>query len=347
MRAVAIPSGLVEQLRAYGLNPTDLVFYINSGCNLRCRHCYVGSELLDAAVYYPVHAIKNLLHDLPALERVTVLGGEPFFHPQLSEVAAVFGRHPCRERRLTTNLMVVDTQKLEALREAGFRLCVSLDGHTAALHDLLRGKGAFSKTTANLANVIRRGFDVEITHTITSENLGAFWDFVGLCEALGVRRLNLHRVSLRGNALVNRELHVAATDWRNLTAAIEARANSAHGKMSVRYEAGFATQAEFNALVATGAYHHHPQASFYSPEGGGRIVIFPNQRVYVSSEAFGTDSHIGDFSSGSFVFNESPQNELVASRGDGYSTTMINSEIAGDLNYPIPLSVSFRKSAWL
>jgi hypothetical protein len=55
-----------------------------------------------------------------------------------------------------------------------------------------------------------------------------------------------------------------------------------------------------------------------------RVVIFPNQRVSVSFEAFGTNSHVGDFSSGKFIFNDSPTNELLVSRAEGYSTTSIN-----------------------
>src|SRR5205823_4881088 len=80
--------------RRIGINPTDLVLYINSQCNLRCSHCYVGNELLNASVYYSLASILDFIADLPPLDRVTVLGGEPFYHPRLREVVEALGGTP-------------------------------------------------------------------------------------------------------------------------------------------------------------------------------------------------------------------------------------------------------------
>lgn len=343
MPSVSIPEGLVAELRAVGQNPTDLVLYVNSGCNLRCLHCYVGTPLLDEALYYSLPSILQLLHELPPLDRITVLGGEPFFHPNLTEIIAAVEAHSCRERRVTTNLTVLKDNILDSLKRSSFRICVSLEGHLPKLHDAIRGEGAFMKTTTNLREVLERDFDVEVTHTITSSNVDYFWEFVQYCKRIGLKRLNLHRISLRGNALANPQLDVSATRWRSLTTAIEAQAKST-GDLKIRYEVGFATQAEYERLVQSGEYQHHTHSSFYSTGGGGRIVIFPDQRIYISSEAFGTNSHIGDISSGKFVFNDSPDNELIASQNPAYSTTNINQRVVGDQRYPIPLSVSYRKA---
>jgi sulfatase maturation enzyme AslB (radical SAM superfamily) len=347
MHAIELPQELVSDLRAVGLNPTDIVLYINSGCNLRCKHCYVGNDLLDSAVYYSASSVLRFVRDLPSLDRVTVLGGEPFFHPMLIEIITAFGQHTCNERRITTNLTICNDDILNTLMRARFRVCVSLDGHTAAQHDDLRGEGAFRKTINNLKRVIRDGHDVEITHTLTAQNIQYFWQFVSLCRAVGVTRLNLHRVSLRGNALRNRHLDMTATEWRALTDAIEKRSTASANGLRVRYEVGFVTGAEFADLVVNGAYAHHSRASYYSPSGGSRVVIFPDQRLYVSSEAFGTQSYIGDIKEGRFKLNISPENELIASAKSGFDTTAINSEILGDDNYPIPVSVSYRRTAMI
>lgn len=345
MPSVDIPSGLITDLRSLGLNPTDVVLYINSGCNLRCKHCYVGTALLNQAVHFSAKSISGFVKDLPALDRVTLLGGEPFFHPNLLEIIDLFGRTPCKERRLTTNLTVFDSDAMSLLKSAHFRVCVSLDGHTAALHDELRGVGAFGKTLENLRRIVNDDFDVEVTHTLTKQNLSFFWEFVSLCKSIGLKRLNLHRVSLRGNALSNRHLDIPATEWRKLIDTFENRANTAEGCLQVRYEVGFVTRPEYDALVTHGQYEHHSRASFYSQSGGSRVVIFPNQRIYISSEAFGTNSHIGDFVDGRFRFNENPENELIASDTPEFNTSAINCEIVGDENFPIPLSVSYRRNA--
>lgn len=344
MRSAEIPPGLVADLRSIGLNPTDLVLYINSGCNLRCRHCYVGTPLLDETVHYSISSIARFVADLPALDRVTVLGGEPLLHPDIQQVIEVFDSHRCEERRITTNLTILKHELIEVLGFSAFRVCVSLDGHTRDSHNAIRGEGSFEQTIPNLRELLRRQCDVEITHTITSENIGQFWEFAQFCKDIGVSRLNLHRVSLRGNAIQNAALDVSASRWRLLTDSIEAQCNKV-GSLRIRYEAGFATEAEFKELIDSGAYRHHADASYYSASGGSRVVIFPDERIYISSEAFGTNSHIGDISSGKFIFNAAPENELTASRASTYTTTSINSKIRGDDNYPIPLSVSYRKSA--
>lgn len=345
MRAIELPQGLVGDLRGIGLAPTDIVLYINAGCNLRCSHCYVGTPLLDSGVYYSASSIAAFVAELPALDRVTILGGEPFVHPSCAEIVQRFGDHPCGERRMTTNLTMWSADILEAVKAARFRLCVSVDGHDAPTHDRVRGAGAFDKTVSNLVRVVREGHDVEVTHTVTAENIEYFVDVLELCRTLGVKRLNLHRVSLRGNALRNRHLDVSATEWRALVDGLAAMPGQGEGSVGVRYEVGFATEAEFEELVSSGQYRHHASASYYSPSGGHRIVIFPDQRIYISSEAFGTNSHIGDIANGRFAYNITPDNELLASAEAGFYTTSINREIRGDLNYPIPLSVSFRRTA--
>lgn len=343
MRSVDLPPGLLNELHALGLNPTDIVLYVNATCNLRCLHCYVGNDLLNSGVYYSGHSLLRFIADLLRLDRVTILGGEPFFHPALADIITAFGHRDCAERRITTNLTVYNEAILSALKESRFRLCVSIDGHAADVHDNIRGEGTFAKTIPNVRRIINDGHDVEITHTVHMQNIAFFWQFVSLCRSLGLRRLNLHRMSLRGNALANRHLNVSAAAWRALVDAIEARAICSTDGLCVRYEVGFATQAEFDQLMARGAYQHHSRGSFYSSSGGDRVVIFPDQRIYISSEAFGTKSFIGDFVEGHFRFNESPTNELIASAADSYSTTSMNAEIAGDENFPVPLSVSYKR----
>jgi sulfatase maturation enzyme AslB (radical SAM superfamily) len=268
-------------------------------------------------------------------------------HPGFPKIGRAFADHPCIERRITTNLTTLSSEALEMLRGGSFRVCVSLDGHVASVHDAIRGRGAFDRTVANLRIVVGASVDVEVTHTLTSHNIDYFWEVVALCKQLGARRLNLHRVSLRGNAIANHELDVKATRWRTLTREIEQRSEEGDHKLLVRYEVGFATEEEFRALVARGEYRHHSEGSFYSTSGGHRVVIFPNGRLYVSSEAFGTNSHIGEIVNGRFIYNDSPDNELAISKSAGFSTSMINHRIAGDELYPRPLSVSYRRLARL
>jgi len=350
MKKVLLSNNLYSEIKELGVFPTDLVLYINSSCNLRCKHCYVGNDLLDSNIQYDTASIVKFLNDFEELERVTVLGGEPFLHPGLEEVLSALLRFTEAEKRMTTNLTQLRASVLEVVQRAGMRLCVSLDGHDRATHDKVRGGGAFDATVENLIALVEQGLDIEVTHTLTSENIDSFESLLGLCFELGIVRLNLHRTSLRGNALLNRNLDVAPTRWRKLVDWLEERGSEvqtgSEQEVFVRYEVGFATDKEYRDLV-DGGYSHHAQGSYYSNKGGQRIVVYPDQKLYVSSEAFGGDAFIGEFKNGCLNVNQNRVNELFASESSGFELSSLNSELNGDEFFRHVLSVSYRRGRYV
>ncbi len=347
MPSIEIPNNFVAQLTDIGLVPRDIVLHINSQCNLRCTYCYIGNHLLDQAFYYTTSSIINFIRDLPPLDRITVLGGEPLLHPGIKNIVEVIKNHSCKERRISTNLTILNEDYLSSLKENKFRICVSLDGQSPHQHDMVRGKGAFEKTTRNLKRAIKLGHDIEVTHTVSNKNIDSFWSFVNFCKSIGVNRLNLHRVSLRGNALTDRTLNVEPTQWRRFIKEIEAKSKQDPGNLRIRYEIGFVTSTEYAELLENKNYKHLSQHSYYSDTGGQRIVIYPNKKIYISSEAFGTDSYIGDIQNGYFKCNTSEKSELIISKKTEFNISSINNVFKGDNNYPIPLSVSYRRSAYI
>ncbi len=337
-----IPKDLIAQLRQIGIDPVDMVLYIDSVCNLRCSHCYIGNELLDKAILLEAESIRTMLRQIPRLARITILGGEPFLHPDFNYIIDALKNLEVREKRVTTNLTSLQGIDIDQLKELNVRVCVSIDGHDAISHDSIRGAGAFEKTIENVEKLVNHCLDIEVTHTLNSRNIFLFEEFIKLCRQLGIRRLNLHRISLRGNALINSILEVSAEKWVDLVRELESW-DTAAGALSVRYEVGFVSHTEFQRLVSSGEYNHHAQGSYYAEEGGHRIVIYPNGRLYVSSEAFGTESHFGSFDKGYFEYNTSDLNELILSGRKDFNITDINSSIAENSDHLVPLSVSFRR----
>lgn len=342
-----MPKDLAKELRGLGIRATDIVVYTNSHCNLRCRHCYLGNELLGYRNELEARSVGAALAKFGPLERLTLLGGEILLYSQAVDLLKAIQSLDVRERRLTTNLTVWRAAVISAALAAGIRLCVSLDGSTSQSHDLIRGEGTFAKTTKNLARLADLDADVEITHTVMRSNYRSFPLMLELCRELGIRRLNLHLISLQGNALENSELELAPTEWRELVSYIEDRASSrSKVGLMVRYPLRFANHEEFLRLIAEGQYHHHAQGSFYSSRGGQRVVIYADGRIYISSEAFGTESFVGDIQKGLFRYNPAPLNELVIFSGaqlNGLTIADMNPSIRGDSNFPIPLSVSFKR----
>lgn len=342
MNSCQTNTSLVSALSALGLFPRDIVVYLTSRCNLRCRHCYVGNELLDATVGWEGNYVLEVLSALQPLDRVTLLGGEPFLHPSISTIVGELGRMQVAERRITTNLTLLSDEALDSVIQNGFRLCVSLDGHCSSLHDNIRGRGAFSRTVMNLRRAVSEDADLEVTHSLHRGNVAFFPDFVRFCKDHGIRRVNLHRVSGQGNARSNPELILTPSEWRDFVRTLRDY-EAAPPALTLRYPLLFATRAEFDALVKSEHYHHHFQRSFYS-SSGHRIVLYPDGKVFISSEGFGTDAQIGTVVDGIFQFNSSPSNELTLGLRGQFDVAELNPDLRGDETFQIALSFSFRRS---
>lgn len=156
----AVPPGALKTL------------WFNTGtlCNIECANCYMESSPRNGRLEY-----LRLTEVLPFLdearemgaEEIGFTGGETFMNPDLLEMAEA-----CLERGFSviilTNAMTPMLNRkagLEALlpRYAGrLRLRVSLDHHTAALHDAERGTGSFEKTLAGLRWLLDAGFRVSV-----------------------------------------------------------------------------------------------------------------------------------------------------------------------------------------
>lgn len=110
--------------------------------------------------------------------------------------------------------------------------------------------------------------------------------------------------------------------------------------LRVRYPLRYATNAEYAQLLVNG-YHAHAARSYYAPHGH-RAVVYPTGDVFISSESFGTDHRIGTIAGGQFVATGSAASELVISQRPTFDVSHLNEGLAGDEQYPVALSVSYK-----
>jgi sulfatase maturation enzyme AslB (radical SAM superfamily) len=254
------------------------------------------------------------------------------------------GLRSITEKRVTTNLTCLRDEHIQILVESGFRICVSLDGVDQSTNDRIRGKGTFDTVIKNLRLLRSHTDNIEITHTLSKLNVSAFEQFVALLRDIGIRRLNLHRMNARGNALLISEEVLSPTEWRVFISSLENMRGKYAGTINVRYELGFVTEFEYEELKLKHGYRVHGMKSFYVTGNRGRIVLYPDRRVYISSEAFGTEAFIGFLEAdNSFQFNESSMNEISLAQQGLEVGPIVNPLLKGDQNYPKTLSVSYRK----
>jgi MoaA/NifB/PqqE/SkfB family radical SAM enzyme len=338
-----IPYNLKEQIAFYGIKPSDIVFYINSVCNLRCKHCYIGNDLLNQNNFFNLSDSINFLNSFHELDRLTILGGEPLMYNNFDILINSLHSDKIKELRITTNLTDSSVlEKISPLIKKNIRLCISLDGHNSEIHDFIRGKGAFKKTTTNLREVLKMGFDIEVTHTLMTINIQHFKKFIELCKEIGITNINLHKMSLQGNALSNRDLYITPSTYVNFCSSLREMNDQIHGSTNIRFPLLYATEEEYKVLSHNKNYKPHAMKSYYGDEQ--RIVLYPTGQVFISSEFFGTESYIGNFDNEKFYFNDNPKNELLHFKELDAEITDLNPNQIGDSIYTKVLSVSFKDS---
>jgi len=339
-----LPPDLGPALLRAGLDVRDLVLYANSSCNLRCKHCYLGNELLSRRLEFDAASIGTALNGFDRLDRLTILGGEVFAHTEALTLFRVIDTRSIRERRVTTNLTIWHHEAIATAARNGFQFCVSIDGATAESHDKLRGRGSFRHTTDNLRRLTALGAAIEVTHTVCRPNLDEFPMLLALCRSLGIFSLNLHLVTPQGNAASTTDLTLTPSEWRDFTERTLAKTEPADGAIAVRYPLRYATREEYERLRRSG-YHHHAEGSFHSL--GDRVVVYPTGELFISSEAFGSDAAIGQMYDDHIDFWIDERSEFwrARSRAD-FDVAAINPDLAGDAKYPVALSVSFKLTAY-
>jgi Radical SAM superfamily/4Fe-4S single cluster domain len=150
--------------------------WINTGtlCNIACQNCYIESSPGNDRLAYITRAEVSTYYDEIAAQalgtrEIGFTGGEPFMNPQILgmiEDALVRGF----EALVLTNAMQpMQRAKIKRglvdLKErfgARLTLRVSLDHHTATLHDAERGARSWSKTLAGLDWLAGNGIRVAI-----------------------------------------------------------------------------------------------------------------------------------------------------------------------------------------
>jgi MoaA/NifB/PqqE/SkfB family radical SAM enzyme len=338
-----IPRNLLSQLGNNKIFPTDLVFYITSSCNLRCKHCYIGNEILNSNFCFDLQDSVSFINSFNQLDRITILGGEPFLYKNFDILLNSIKCNSINEFRITsnlTNISCIDTINNDLLNK--IRICVSIDGHNVELHEKIRGSNTFNKTINNIKILLNKGIDVEVTHTLNSMNIDFFSNFIELSKSIGIKKINIHKVSLQGNAIANSSLAIPPSKYIEFCKKIELMQNNKVG-ISIRFPILYATKHQLELLITQENYSPHSIKSYYGTSH--RIVVYPNRQIFISSELFGTESFIGTFDDEKFYFNQEKSNEFTFfNNNNSKSISDLNPMQSGDENYPYVLSVSYKKT---
>ena len=164
--------------------PFSITIRLTSACNLHCPFCAV-----DAGTPRPDDLTMDDL--VPLIEQVkkykptpfAMSGGEPLLKREMV-LYILEELSPVKEinTHIFTNGTLITKDYAQQLYDAGLRIArVSVDGHCKEVHDAIRGKGTFEKTTQGIKYLMELGIYVDVSALITQMNyqyLGEIRDFI-------------------------------------------------------------------------------------------------------------------------------------------------------------------------
>jgi MoaA/NifB/PqqE/SkfB family radical SAM enzyme len=180
--------------------PTNVVFEILYGCNLKCPFCYLRQEEVIKKITRRrqlfTDEILKTIDQIPRQTALSLTGGEVLIHKDILKIIA----HAKLRHRvgIISNLTAATKEQIRSLIKMNLdTLMFSLDGPTAAIHDQGRGKGSFDKTVTSVRQIIKEKIRQNKTNpTLTMNSLIMPQNYllmaktVQLAHGLGVNWLN-------------------------------------------------------------------------------------------------------------------------------------------------------------
>ncbi|NBE79608.1 radical SAM protein [Micromonospora rubida] len=241
--------------------------YVTYRCNMRCRHCFVGSAL-DRETDLPRDALIGFLRTAWSdwsTREISLLGGEPTLYPDI-DLAIRAGREIGFQVRVVSNGGPALLRMMGRHDTTDFGIAVSVDAASPDRHDAIRRPGSLRSALRCVAAAREQGRPVSAILSVGRHNLDQAVATLRLLGGLGVDHVNVHYVTDRGFA--SAEMLVGVPEWLRLRDEIAATP----GLPPVRFEGTF--QPAGRPLVC-------------AAEQESMLMLFPDLRVYSCSMYLG------------------------------------------------------------
>jgi SynChlorMet cassette radical SAM/SPASM protein ScmF len=208
---MSLPSGIKELKTGQDEMPTlrTLYFYLTEGCNLACRHCWMGPRFDATGDQYPtlpVELFETAIREAKplGLNSVKLTGGEPLLHPHFTRLLEIVRREELRLTIETNGLLCTPEIAAEIAKSPNRYVSVSIDGADAATHEWVRGvPGSFAAARQAVRTLVAAGTRPQVIFTVMSGNVSQVDAIVRMSEELGADsvKFNMVQPTARGEKL--------------------------------------------------------------------------------------------------------------------------------------------------
>ena len=183
----------IEPLRFLYLNPF-------SGCNLRCRHCWVNEGYRSGAIL-DVSQWTDIVEQASALGCTSIkfTGGEPLCYTDFTRLYTAVARI-VPHLSIETNGTVQPPGLWEAFRShAPFHLAISLDSSDKVIHDGFRGvEGSWERTVDFLKKALDIGVNTQVIMSISTVDRAPIEGMIETLEVFGAKNLRVNLITSTG-----------------------------------------------------------------------------------------------------------------------------------------------------
>lgn len=181
----------------FQINVTERVLVVatTQKCNLACLHCYADAK--ERLPYeLSTDELKKLINDLAAMSwksevsSVGLTGGEFFTRKDALDIVEYV--HHCGFKMLvSSNGLLLTDQIIQKLADyPDLKISISLDGSVAEIHENIRGKGTYKRTTEVIRKLTEKGIFVGVNMFVHDGNFDLIEDTICLADSLGVKAFN-------------------------------------------------------------------------------------------------------------------------------------------------------------
>lgn len=191
-------------------------------CNLGCVHCRCSSEETSTQGVFDTDKAKALIDSICAVSKpVFVLsGGEPLMRDDIFEIADYGSKQGLRVCMATNGTLVTD-EVCEQMKATNIRIVsLSLDGHTAEVHDDFRQQpGAFEGTLRAAELFKKHGIEFIVNSSFTKRNQPYIADSFKLSKSIGAKAWYMFMIVPTGRGedimaeLVSKEDYEEILEW--------------------------------------------------------------------------------------------------------------------------------------
>ncbi|MDD1724896.1 MAG: radical SAM protein [Methanospirillum sp.] len=226
---LTVPPGNLSRI------PASVDLSLTGGCNLKCRYCFYADSMA-ARSDLPTERWLSFFSELGGLgvQRVCLSGGEIFTRPDLYILIDGIIENRMRYSMLSNGTLISE-EVIRRLQEGKRRIRldsiqVSLDGSSAAIHDLSRPPRSFDRVVRGLRLLKEAGFPVTVRVTLNHHNIG---DIEALAELLiediGLSGFSTNEAESMGTARCSGENITLTATERKIAMQVLSQLNEKYG----------------------------------------------------------------------------------------------------------------------